>query len=214
MNLSTSRATGDELAAVQAHCEQYHYLHRWPDPRSLPFAYVLEVDGEIYAPDGRLFGLTVFKKPQHHQQRGLFGHKGLPTSWQVLDLARVWIHPHLQAKQDGHALCIFSQMLGRLMHQSGHERLCAVQRDWLDHHPPRFPNEPYHTEVIISYCDRNHHDGVAYRASGFTWNGYTADRTKEVYYKLLKSPRADWREVTQQPAQLPLFADMPLVYQA
>lgn len=213
MTLTIQRATGDLLAEVIQHCEQFHYLHRWPDPRSLPFAYVLNYGDQLHAPDGRLWGLTVFKKPQHHQQRGLFGYKGLPTSWQVLDLARVWIHPSLQTQRDGHALCIFSQMIGKLLRPVGHERMSPVQRDWLDHHPPRYPDLPYHIEVVISYCDLDHHDGAAYRASGFTWNGYTADRTKEVYYRLLKTPRYVWQiQNTDKTAQLPLMADMPLVY--
>lgn len=215
MKLSMHRADGDLLEQVQNICLSEHYLHRWPDPRSLPFGYALEVDGQLHAADGRLNGLIVMKKPQHHQQRRLFGYKGLPTSWQVLDLARVWVNPLLQHKQaNGHAGNVFSQMVGLLLRQQGHERLCVVQRDWIDHHPPRFPDQPYHIEVVISYCDLEHHDGVAYRASGFTWGGYTTDRTKEVYYRLLKSPRADWRDITDQPAQLPLFADMPLVYPA
>lgn len=205
--------TDDLLTDVYLVCQRDHYLHRWPDPRSLPFAYALAVNGQVYAADGRLNGIVVFKKPQHHQQRGLFGYKGLPTSWQVLDLARVWVHPDLQHKQpNGHAGNVFSQMVGLLLRPRGHDRLSIVQRDWIRHHPPRFPNEPYHIEVVISYCDLEHHDGAAYRASGFTWNGYTADRTKEVYYRLLTPPRADWRDITHQPAQLPLFSDMPLVY--
>lgn len=221
MTLALHLATGDRLAEVRQHCEAFHYLHRWPDPRSLPFAYVLEYAGSIHASDGRLNGLVVFKKPQHHRQRGLFGYTGrmadgrpIPTSWQVLDLARVWIHPSLQTKRDGHALCIFSQMIGALLRQRGHERLAPVQRDWLEHHPPVFPDKPYHIELVISYCDLGHHDGVAYRASGFTWNGYTADRQKEVYFKLLKAPRADWRTLTTKSAQVPLFTemDLPLVY--
>lgn len=218
MALIMRRVMDDDLLnAVQLCCQRDHYLHRWPDPRSLPFAYALAVDGQVYAVDGRLNGMAVFKKPQHHQQRKLFGYKGLPTAWQVLDLARVWIHPDLQHKQtNGHAGNIFSQMVGLLLRQRGHERLCAVQRDWIDHHPPRFPDQPYHIEVVISYCDLEHHDGRAYRASGFTWCGYTSDRSKEVYYRLLTPPRADWRDLTQQPAQLPLFAglDLPLRYGA
>src|SRR5690554_4268455 len=103
--LTVQRATGALLQDVRHHCEQYHYLHRYPDPRSLPFGYVLEVDGEQRADDGRLLGLVVLKKPQHHRQRGLFGDEGLPTAWQVLDLARVWVHPALQRMENGHALC-------------------------------------------------------------------------------------------------------------
>jgi len=65
---------------VRRHCEAHLYLHRWPDLRSLPFAYVLKVIEEIFSPDGMLWGLTVYKKPQHHKQRGLFCYPSLPTA--------------------------------------------------------------------------------------------------------------------------------------
>jgi hypothetical protein len=202
MNALVHRATNQMLHAVRQHCESYHYLHRWPDVRSLPFGYCLQYGDSHYAPDGRLWGLVVFKKPQHHQQRGLFGFAGLPTSWQVLDLARVWVHPDLQRKQGNHSLCIFSQMVGKAIRR--------VQADWLIHHPPRYPDQPYHIEVIISYCDRAHHDGTGYRASGFTWNGYTSDQTKEVYYRRLSPPLKRWQPT--QPVQLPLLVGFPLVH--
>lgn len=202
MNLSVEFATPQMLPEIRRHVETWHYLKRWPDPRSLPFAHRLLIDGAAYAPDGRLWGVVVFKKPQHLRQRHLFGYPGLPTSWQVLDLARVWVHPDLQRKENGHALCIFSQMVGRAIRR--------VQWDWLTHHPPVYPDQPYHIEVIISYCDLAHHDGVAYRASGFKWHGYTADKSKETYYRLLKPPLKRWQPT--RPAQLPLFGGMPLIH--
>lgn len=233
MTIAAHRATGELLDQVQKRCETDHYLHRWPDPRSLPFAYALYVPdrwairgaGDLetgyYAPDGRLYGLVVMKKPQHHQQRGLFGYKGLPTSWQVLDLARVWIHPRLQMDHyakgvspnsklneagfktyDLRPLNVFSQLVSKVLKH--------VQADWLDHHPPRFLNLPYHIEVIISYCDLAHHDGAAYRASGFTWNGYSSDHTKEVYFRKLRPPLKSWQPT--RPAQLPLLPDFPLIH--
>lgn len=201
MELTVARAqTPGQAVAVKEHCELYHYLHRYPDPRSLPFGYVLHVDGAERAEDGRLHGLIVMKKPQHLKQRKLFGYKGLPTAWQVLDLARVWIHPALQGHVDGHARCVFSQFVSRVIRR--------VQWDWLDHHPPRYPSEPYHIEVIISYCDLNHHDGTAYRASGFKWNGYSEKKTKEVYYRLLHKPFKSWQPT--RPAQPPLFGNLGL----
>lgn len=201
--LTVHRATNDSLADVRFHCENFHYLRRWPDPRSLPFGYVLSVDGQTHAPDGRLWGMVVLKKPQHHQMRGLFGYAGLPTERQALDLARVWVNPALQGKgENGHALSIFSQMLSRVLRR--------VQADWLDHHPPRFPDQPYHIEVVISYCDLDHHDGTAYRASGFRWHGFSTDRTKEVYVRWLKPPLKRWQP--SRPAQLPLFAGFPLIH--
>ena len=202
--LTVHRATkiNDMEQEVWRHCIAYHYLRRWPDPRSLPFSYYLQYDDSDRAPDGRLWGMVVFKKPQHHQQRGLFGYAGLPTAWQVLDLARVWVHPSLQRKEGDHSLCVFSQMVGRAIRR--------VQADWLVHHPPRYPDLPYHIEVIISYCDLSHHDGKAYRASGFTWNGFSQDKSKEVYYRRLTLPLKRWQPT--QPVQLPLFAGMPLIH--
>jgi hypothetical protein len=61
--------------------ERYHYLGRWPDPRSLPFGYALHRGGSRQAPDGRPWALCVFKKLQHHSQKGLFGFPGLLRSW-------------------------------------------------------------------------------------------------------------------------------------
>ncbi len=185
-------------ADLRDHVEQYHYLHRWPDPRSLPFGYVLAVDGNRYCRDGRLAGLVVFKKPQHHKQHGLFGYPDLPTSWQVLDLARVWIHPDLQKR----GMNMFSRMVGRAIRR--------VQWDWLEHHPPVFPHLPYHITLIISYCELAHHDGTAYRASGFTRFGLSSDGKKEVYIRRLAAPLKSW--TPQGPVQWSMFSDVPLIH--
>ncbi|NJL53927.1 hypothetical protein HC928_01390 [bacterium] len=199
--------TRDDSETVYLAIQREHYLHRWPDPRSLPFAYRLYVDG--YPPEiGNLpHGVIVFKKPQHQRQRGLFGYIGLPTHWQVLDLARVWINPALQRKQaNGHASNLFSQFTSAAIRR--------VQWGWLDHHPPRYPDLPYHIRVIVSYCDLAHHDGTAYRASNFRWIGYTSDRTKEVYARHLRVPHKSWSPAmcdrAIQPG-LPGF-NMPLRY--
>lgn len=210
MNIDITR---NDSAELREHVERHHYLHRYPDPRSLPFGYTLTVNGERYAGDGRLFGLMVMKKPQHHKQRKLFGYPGLPTAWQVLDLARVWVHPDLQRhREDGHALAVFSQMVSRLWQPDGppHERIRRVQRDWLDHHPPRFPARPYHIRLLISYCELAHHDGTGYRASGFVRWGKTSDGTKEVYVRQLPVPRYEWRP--SAPVQWPLLENIPILY--
>lgn len=174
--------------------ERDHYLHRWPDPRSLAFGYCLQRDGTSLAPDGRPWGAVVMKKPQHHRQRDLFGESGLPTSWQVLDLARVWVHPLLQVTVPGfnrkgeiveQSENVFSRMVGMVMRR--------VQADWLEHHPPVYPQLPYHIEIVLSYCDLRHHDGTGYRASGFQRFGTTQDQTKETYIRRLKRPRWLWQ---------------------
>lgn len=146
------------------------------------------------------------KKLQHLKQRNLFGYDGLPTAWQVLDLARVWIHPDWQRHDEtGHALCMFSRMVSRVMKR--------VQRDWLEHHPPRFPTLPYHIELIISYCQLSHHEGTGYRASNFKSVGITSDSTKEVYTYRLPAPRWKWKLAdVRLPVQLPLLVDVPIKY--
>lgn len=209
-------------AFVRPTIEQYHYLRRWPDPRSLPFAYALSVDGKSGSPDGRPWGIVVFKKLQHHKQLGLFGEPGLPTAWQVLDLARVWVHPSLQpdplfrleigcATYPAHRSCknhpglVQPQWLGTdrsgrpvVQHLNIFSRMVAmalrtVQRDWIEHHPPVYPDLPYHIELILSYCDRKHHQGVGYRAANFTRWGQTSDLTKDIYIRRLRRP--SWKHV-------------------
>jgi hypothetical protein len=191
---------------VRRTIEQEHYLCRWPDPRSLPFSYCLEVDGRRLARDGQPFGIVVCKKLQHHRQKGLFGYEGLPTGWQVLDVARVWVHPDLQSAQwEGlnrrgervtHPLNIFTRMVSSVLRR--------VQKDWLRHHPPVFPEQPYHILLIVSYCERDHYDGTSYRAANFERLGLTHDGTKEIYYRRLKIPRFTWRDVQAQQS----FADI------
>lgn len=202
MDVQITRNDSDQL---RAHVEQFHYLYKWPDPRSLPFAYHITIDGQKYAPDGRLNGLLVLKKPQHHKQRNLFGYDGLPTAWQVLDLARVWINPYWQRHEAGHALCIFSRAISRLWQPvgKGDWRMRRLQLDWLDHHPPRFPELPYHIRVLISYCQLEHHDGVGYRAAGFDSIGLSSDGLKEVYVRPFPRPKYIW-----QPNQLNLFDEV------
>lgn len=184
-------------AIVRPTIEECHYLKRWPHPLSLPFAYrliVAEPEGRATpaaASDGRPWGVVVMKKCQHHKQVGLFGFEGLPTAWQVLDLARVWIHPALQScrftgpdrkgQVRQHSSCVFSRMTALVL------RRC--QRDWVEHHPPVYPHLPYHIELVLSYCDRAHHQGTGYKASGFTHFGETSDKTKDIYIRRLSRPR-------------------------
>lgn len=198
MNLQLLPASGDVLLQVQFCCENLHYLRRYPDPRSLPLAYALAIDGSFTAPNGLLNGLLIFKKPQHHKQRGLFGYPGLPTAWQVLDMARVWLNPFWQLK----GLNMFSRIVSL--------GLRRLQWDWLKHHPPVFPDQPYHITLVISYCELSHHDGTAYRACSFESLGKTNDGTKEVYCRRLRAPRKSW--VVPVNTQLPLLADIPLVH--
>lgn len=189
---------------VRPTIEANHYLHRWPIAKSLPFAYRLEVDGKAKAPDGRPLGILVYKKLQHQVQTGLFGRPGLITAWQVVDLARVWVHPCLQS-EDWHPplrteFWEYEDRSGRpaLWGQNIFSQMVAlsykrVNRDWLEHHPPRFPGLPYHLRLILSYCDRKHHQGTGYKAAGFEFWGVTSDGKKDIYIKRLRQPYWSWK---------------------
>lgn len=195
----------DDGPIIKTTIEEQHYLHRWPDPRSLPFSYRLIVDDCDFASDGLPNGVVVFKKPQHHKQRGLFGYEGLPTAWQVLDMARVWVHPCWQTSFNSHhSICMFTRMVSRAIKR--------VQWDWLRHHPPRYPHAPYHIERIISYCELAHHEGTAYKAASFSRFGMTADGKKETYVKVLRPPLRSWSLSDCCVAQPALFAGMPIYY--
>ncbi len=186
----------DDSELLVEHAWKYHYLHKWPAPLSLPFGYRIEVDGQRVASDGRLYGFLVIKKLQHHRQQQLFGYDGLPTSWQILDLARVWIHPDLQHKQaNGHALSVFSRSVSQLWQTVGQPdwRMNRLQADWLQHHPPRFPELPYHILLLVSYCQLDHHDGTAYKAAGFESIGLTNDGSKEIYIRRFRQPKYRWQ---------------------
>lgn len=209
IDIQTLDVLRDNSQELRHHAVKFHYLHRWPVATSLPFGYALMINSERYAPDGRLWGFVVMKKPQHLRQKDLFGVPGQPTAWQVLDLARVWIHPSLQGEsatefftnragqRAPRNLNVFSQMVSKVIKR--------VQWDWLEVHPPRFPELPYHILVIISYCQLDHHDGIGYRASGFQSIGLSADKAKEVYVRRLKMPQKSWKPTGRQ---LDLFSEV------
>lgn len=189
-------------AFIRPTVERDHYLRRWPDPRSEPFGYKLVADHIDRHSDGRPLGILVFKLLQHKRQRGVFGYPGLPTQWQVLDLARVWVHPSLQENRwqglnrKGAPALMKSNDFSRMVSLA----LRRVQYDWLDHHGVRYQELPYHVTLILSYCDRKHHQGIGYRAAGFDLIGETSDGTKDVYERRLRQPRWEWI-----PKQAPLF---------
>lgn len=166
-----------------------HYLHRAVHWRAHPFAYRVELDGEVC-------GVIVMATPHWTKQKRLFGYPGLPTKWQVLVVSRVWLDPSVQLRQaNGHANNVASCALARMLKQ--------VQRDWLEHHPPVFPDDPYHIRLIIAHADTSQgHEGVIYTAANFelwgetknsrrrhTTRGEDNGARKLIYVYRLKRPR-------------------------
>jgi hypothetical protein len=188
-----------DLEWANAMVEEHHYLHRAVHYRAHPFAYAVILDGQTC-------GVIVVATPHFTRQRGLFGYPDLPTKWQVLVVSRLWLDPAVQGRQaNGHASNVASCALGKMLRR--------VQRDWLDHHPPRYPDQPYHVRLMLAYADRGvGHEGTIYKAANFerwgetdntrrrhTTRGEHSGSVKVLYVYRLGRPRWDY-----EPLQMPL----------
>jgi hypothetical protein len=164
-----------DLRWAQQIAVNLHYLHRQVHDLAHTFAYAILDNATRQA-----VGMLMLATPHFTKCREMFGYSGLPTKWQVL-LSRVWVEPNWQTEvsraEDGslqlsgpvvvdskgkrHSLCIASCAIAQMLRQ--------VNRDWLEHHPPRYPDQPYNLERILSYCDpAQGHTGVLYKAANFT----------------------------------------------
>ena len=163
------------------YARKYHYMHRAVHHRSCPFGYLVNYDGQTIMPDGVPAGFIMFASIHFTRKAGLFGYADLPTKWQVLSLARLWLHPDLQrggrcypgslpgyVDRKGVFRSTLATDVIKLALRPGNDGMSRVGRDWLQVHPPRYPDEPYHIRIIISYADKTHgHTGAIYRAAGF-----------------------------------------------
>ncbi len=142
---------------------EHHYMHRPLHPRSCPFGWAVIFDNELFQPDGTPSGFIIFASIHFTRLRGEFGYPGLPTKWQVLSLSRLWLHDNLPKNSE---TCTIGKALK------------LVQRRWLDVHPPRFLDDPYHVRKIISYADTRLHTGTIYRAANFRESGRTVSQKR------------------------------------
>lgn len=142
---------------------RHHYMHRPVHVKAHPFGWAVEFDGQLYQPDGAPSGFIMFASVHFTKLKGEFGYEGLPTKWQVLCLSRLWLHDNLPKNSE-------SCTVGRALRQ--------VQRRWLEVHPPRFPDEPYHVLKVISYCELRYHLGTIYKATNFRYSGNTESKPR------------------------------------
>lgn len=159
---------------------EHHYMHRPVHQRAVPFGWAVEWNGETMRPDGRPNGFIVYCSIHYTRLKGEFGYPGLPTKWQVLSLARLWLHPDFQT---GGALFSPDVLAGFIDRKGVFRSTLAtdiikqsfqmVQSRWLEVHPPKFLDEPYHILKIISYADTRYFGGAIYRAAGFRDTGRT-----------------------------------------
>ena len=143
---------------------QHHYLKKHIHPKACPFGWLVSYKGQLWQPDGKPSGFIVFATPHFTKLKGEFGYKGLPTKWQILNLSRLWLHDNLPHNSE---TCTIAKALK------------LVQRRWLDVHPPRFPEQPYHILKIISFCDTTQHIGTVYRAANFRESGHTISKARQ-----------------------------------
>lgn len=142
---------------------EYHYMHRPIHKRACPFGWAVLFDNEIFQTDKKPSGFIIFASIHFTRLKGEFGYAGLPTKWQVLSLARLWLHDNLPYNSE---TCVIAKALK------------LIQRRWLEVHPPRFINEPYHILKIISYADTRYHNGTIYKAANFRESGRTVSQKR------------------------------------
>lgn len=160
-------------------------MHRPIHQRSCPFGWALSFDKQVCQPDGRPAGFIVFASVHFTRLAGEFGYERLPTKWQVLSLARLWIHPDFQSGG-----CLYSSDIlpGFINRKGEFESTLAtefigaamgeIQVRWLEVHPPRFLEQPYHILKVISFANMNLFSGTVYEAARFRNTGSTKSRKR------------------------------------
>lgn len=188
--LQVADRTGVEWAQCQV--IEHHYLRAPVDPRCRPLVYVVcwQPDGFDQLPPN--FGLVgsyrvgclIFGRPESTRcYAGGLTYGSLADvqtgrarfdRWEILNLARVWLDPAVQA---GGALYSPDYLSGyvdrRGLWQSTlastviSQALARVGYDYLVAHPPVDCSYPYAIRAVLSYCDWRLHRGTIYRAAGF-----------------------------------------------
>lgn len=194
------------LDRAQATVAQHHYLRAPVDPRCSPLAYevVLDTAHSEYRAGVLIFGrpeatrcydgkLTYGSLKDVHDGRAQFDR------WEVLNLARVWLHPRVQRGGDlferGYVPLFVDRKnvprstLASLVIEMA---LGRVGYDYLMQRPPCFPDEPYEIKAVLSYCDTSLHKGTIYRAAGFEL-ARTNERGIETHFSTAVAPLTSYQ---------------------
>lgn len=142
---------------------EHHYMHRKVHDRACPFGWRVKFDGLDTMPDGKPCGFIMFCSVHFIKLRGEFGYPGLPTKWQVLSLARLWLNDDMPKMS---ASCVIAK---------SHK---LVQSRWLEVHPPKYLDQPYEIQKIISFADNEYHKGTVYKAAGYRLAGKTVSKRR------------------------------------
>jgi hypothetical protein len=127
----------------------HHYLHRGRTMGQLPYWILI---------DGIRVGVVLFALPRLSVP--IEGHPPM----NVLELARMWIHPSVQGgvvvdtSGKKHAPSIASSAIGRCLR--------SARQDWAIKYP-KLPD----IRCIVSWADTVHHEGTVYKAANFRESG-------------------------------------------
>lgn len=172
------------LKRAQEAVTRDHYLHKPVDVRSMPEAYTVRIDLGLKFPPRQQnaeVGYFIVGRPEATRCYPWYGSvedvangRAEVTRWQVLNLARVWLSPAIQAGGVlfGPENCPgFLDRSGAFRSTLASEAIRAlaqaVVRDYLVRRPPCFLEEPYQLRWLLSYCETRLHRGTIYRAAGF-----------------------------------------------
>lgn len=171
----------EQLARAQATVTAHHYLHAPVDPRCSPVAYAVWLDLPMF---DLVAGYLIFGRPEatrcydggltYGNLRDVQAGRARFDRWEILNLARVWLHPSVQA---GGAYYRPAHLPG-YRDRRGEWRstlastvidvaLGSIGYDYLSKRPPCFPEEPYEIRAVLSYCDTSKHKGTIYQAAGW-----------------------------------------------
>lgn len=170
-----SRTWNDIASAITTQ----HYLHKMPDPRCSLETYKISLVCDATAIEG--VGAFVFGRPQASVCRPWYGSLSEAqtgvcemTYWQILNLARVWLHPDFQAGGRWYDPAFLPGYFDRngvfrstLASEAIRRIADIVGFEYLQYRPPVFLDEPYQIQYLMSYCDANLHKGTIYRMAGF-----------------------------------------------
>lgn len=193
----------------------HHYLRKAPDRRSRPFCYVVRAAQELVGclffgrPEStRCFagGLTYGSIADVASGRAAFDR------WEILNLSRVWLSPDVQP---GGRLCtpgspvqlpgffdrhgIWRPALASFVVRTA---LARIGFDYLQAHPPCFPDQPFEIRSVLSYCDTRLHRGTIYQASGFNRARKNADGIETWWTPAVAPLTEDQRQSVLQLAEV------------
>lgn len=162
----------DGIRIAQDVVTTHHYLRRPVDSRCSVEGYWVDLDSFVA-------GLFLLGRPEATRCGEWYGGvedvqagRCEVTRWQVLNLARVWVHPNFQAGNllYGYAPG-FRDRHGRWRSTLASSAITALAQrvgvEYLLRRPPCFLDEPYELRWLMSYCDTRLHKGTIYRAAGF-----------------------------------------------